>query len=239
MTRQNDVNALLHDSREKHDDIKNKYEEALKNKSLDLRIPVKNLMENLRSALDYMAHDIYEQVCKPDRNSRGLPDPRNVYFPYSKEASAFPSSIGSSLPNLSSLSPNIYSLIEAIQPFRCGDSWLYDFCKVLNENKHERLVPQERVETQQYEVKGQHGSVSISREPGISVTSTPGAVKIMGVPTDFRGDHIATHPAGNLKHQIKTWVAFKFDGTDINIIALLNKAVPGINGFSDSLFQEI
>ncbi|RPJ57490.1 MAG: hypothetical protein EHM12_09100 [Dehalococcoidia bacterium] len=237
MSRKADVIALLDDCIAKHNDIKRRYNDALKNKSLDLRIPVKNLMENLRSALDYIAHDIYDSICKPDRAAKRLPDPRTIYFPYSQQPADFVSSIGSSLPNLSILSPNVYSIVESIQPFKSGNSWLYDLCKILNENKHDRLVPQERKETGTYTVKRQQGSVSIARGPGISVTSMPGAVTIMGVPADFRGDHIATHPAGNLKHEIITWVAFIFEGTAINILGLLDKSVPGIKAFSVSLYR--
>lgn len=237
MSRVSDVKLLLDDCIIKHTEIKNQYDKALKNKSLDLRIPVKNLMENLRSALDYIAHDIYEIICQPDKIANGLSDSRTIYFPYAQNISNFASSVGLSLPNLSSLSPNVYSLVESIQPFKCGDSWLYDLCRILNENKHDRLVPQERKETGTYTVSGQHGSVSIACGSGISVTSMPGAVKIMGVPADFRGDHIATHPAGNLKHVKTTWVAFMFEGTTVNILGLLDKSVPGIKAFSEDLYK--
>jgi len=236
MSRRSDINMLMADCEIKYKKIKNKYNEALRNKSLDLRIPVKNLMENLRSSLDYMAHDIYEHICKPDRIAKGLSDPKNIYFPYSKKAVDFPSRISSSFPNLKILSSSVYSHIESIQPFRCGDSWLYDLCRILNENKHDRLVPQERKETEIYTVSGQHGSISIYKNPGTNITSKPGAVKIMGVPSEFKGDHVITNSKGQLKHKLIKWVAFNFEGTSINIIALLDKSVPKIKIFADFLY---
>lgn len=237
MSRSADVSSLLRDCEIKHSMIKSKYDEALKNESMDLRIPVKNLMENLRSALDYMAQDIYEIICKPDRVARNLPDPRNIYFPYAKAEADFRSRVGASLPNLETLSQVIYNHLLSIQPCKCNDTWLYDLCSILNENKHDRLVPQTRKETETYSVKNEKGSVSISRAPGVSITSMPSAVRIMGVPAEFRGDHIATHPAGGLKHEITRWVAFNFEGTSVNILGLFEKSVPGIRDFSEKLYS--
>ena len=54
MNRKNDTVVILDAAIEQHKQVLASYERALLNKSLDLRVPVKNAMENLRSALDYM-----------------------------------------------------------------------------------------------------------------------------------------------------------------------------------------
>ncbi len=239
MSRRNDVEAILKAVKDQHEDLKSKYDEALKNKSLDLRVQVKNMMENLRSALDYMAHDIYESFCKSIRLAAGKPDPCNIYFPYAKSEQDFNSRINSTLPGLQSQSSVVFNLLHSIQPFKCNNTWLYDLCSVLNKNKHERLVPQERKETETYSVKGDHGSVSINRRQGCSVTSKPGAVKIFGVPAQFMGDTISTDPHGGLTHEITRWISFTFEGTNINVLGLLNKSVEGINNFANNLYQYI
>src|SRR5512145_502440 len=130
MNRKNDVDAILVAAIQQHSTVRQGYERALQDKSLDLRVPVKNLMENLRSALDYMAHDIYESCCQAARTASGQPDPKNIYFPYGKTEADFKAGVGSSLPSLATLAPDIYKILLSIQPFACGDSWLCDLCVI-------------------------------------------------------------------------------------------------------------
>lgn len=196
-------------------------------------------MENLRSALDYMAHDVYEAKCQPVRVAAGKADPRNIYFPYGKTTADFFSGVQSSLPDLKTISIDIYNILESVQPYKIGNNWLYDLCSILNEKKHERLVPQERKETGTYTVSGEQGSISIATGLGISITSMPGAVKIFGVPAEFLGDRIVTHPAGGLTHEKVTWVAFIFEGTSVNVLGLLEQATSGISKLNNELYARI
>ena len=103
-------------------------------------------MENLRSALDYIAHDIYELQIAPVRTAEGKPEVKKIYFPYGETENNFKSGIGSSLPDLKKISQDLYDIIENIQPYKVGDNWLYDFCRVLNEKKHDTLTPQKKEE---------------------------------------------------------------------------------------------
>ena len=96
MTRRKDTSTIITAARKQYESIRNDYDRALSEQTLDLRIPVKNLMENLRSSLDYMAHDIYNVCCKPARLIDGKPDPRNIYFPYGLIEQDFKAGIGSS-----------------------------------------------------------------------------------------------------------------------------------------------
>ena len=236
MKRYEDVITLITESKEQYMEVKELYDKSLKDKSLDIRIKVKNLMENLRSILDYTTHDIYEEVCKYNRQKSGKSDPSNIYFPYGKNENDFKSSIGRSLPNLEILSPPTYELIKNVQPFVSNDSWLYDLCVINNENKHDKLTPQTREETETYTVRGSHGSVStMVNNPNVRVTSKPGAVKIFGVPAQFTPDGIKTAPS-DLKHERTIWVSFVFEGTNINVLNLLNKAVPGIETLVTSIY---
>jgi hypothetical protein len=82
MKRYRDVLTLIYESTKQYSEIQQLYDKSLLDKSLDIRIKVKNLMENLRSLLDYTAYDTYESVCKPHRQKSSKPDPRNIYFPY-------------------------------------------------------------------------------------------------------------------------------------------------------------
>ena len=240
MNRKNDTKVILDAAFVQHKQIAASYESALRNKSLDLRVPVKNVMENLRSALDYMAHDIYEVCCQPKRAANGLPDPKNIYFPYGRTEDDFKSRAGSSLPGIDTASPPVYKLLVSIQPFTCGDDWLYQMCSILNEKKHDRLTEQVRTETQTHTIQGRQGSVTIPvKNPNAKVVSKPGAIKIFGVPAEFREDGIYTAPSPDLQHIRTIWVGFTFAGTHVNIIGLLNKAVTGVKEFSDELHKLI
>ena len=112
MSQKNDVVAILKAASDQYEEVKTKYEAALKDKSMDLRISVKILMEHLRSALDYMAHDIYDTFCKPSLLAAGQSDPHNIYFPYAKSEQDFRSRIGAGLSGLDPFSEDIFILDE-------------------------------------------------------------------------------------------------------------------------------
>jgi len=237
--RYKDVIALIKESKEQYLEVKKLYDKSLKDQSLDIRIKVKNLMENLRSVLDYTAHDIYEDICKPYQQKSGKTDPSNIYFPYGKNENDFKASIGRFLPDLEILSPSIYKLIESFQPFASNNSWLYDLCSINNENKHDKLTPQTREEIETYTVSGPRGSVStITNNPNIKVTSEPGAVEIFGVPVQFTPEGIKTAPS-DLKHKKTIWVSFIFEGTNINVLNLLNNVLLGIEDLTASIYKEL
>jgi hypothetical protein len=240
MNRKSDVESILHSASQQYRDICQDYEKALRDKSLDLRVPVKNLMENLRSALDYMSHDIYENYCQPNQPTVGNSKTPRIYFPYGRTDADFKSSIGRSLPGLANSSPEIYQMIQSIQPFSCGDAWLCDFSEILNEKKHNKLTTQMRSESETYTIESKQGSVTIPvNNPKMKVVSRPGGVKLFGVPAEFREDGIYTVPSTELKHRRTKWIAFTFSGTNVNVISLLEKATMGINAFVEMLYQQI
>ncbi len=240
MSRKEDVEMVLAEAKKQHEEICDAYNKEFCNEALDLHVPVKNLMENLRSALDYMAHDIYESCCQAERVATGKSEPRNIYFPYGRTETDFRSSVGSSLPGLATLAPNAYDLLISLQPFRCGDSWLYDLCSILNEQKHDRLTPQMRSETETYTVSKGTGNVTIRiNDPSVHVRSLQGAVKIFGVPAQFTDQGIRTAPSDQLTHERTRWVAFLFEGTSTNVLTLLNTAVPIISNLGKRLYEEL
>ena len=239
MKRYSDVLALIQESTDQFNEVKVLYEKALRDKSLDIRIKVKNLMENLRSILDYTTHDIYEDICKPYREKLGKRDPRRIYFPYGRTEDVFRSNITKSLPNLKNLSMPIFILIKSVQPFVSNNPWLCDLCSISNANKHDRLTPQTHDEIETDTVKGNQGSVSVViKNPNVRVTSQPGAVDIFGVPAQFTPEGIKTAPS-NLRHKRTIWVSFVFTGTNVDVVNLLRNAVPGVGVLSNSVYQEL
>ena len=62
MSKKSDINALLDSIQEEFLEIKTAYDKALQSKELPsgLKIKIKNFLENAKSLLDYLAHDICE-----------------------------------------------------------------------------------------------------------------------------------------------------------------------------------
>lgn len=99
------------------------------------KVNVKNTLENLRSILDYAAQDI--QVELKCRNKNKVPD--KVYFPYGQKENLFKISIQKNLPGLSEHLSAVHTLVQNMQPFKCGDPWLVDLCGLTNDAKHNNL----------------------------------------------------------------------------------------------------
>jgi len=84
-SRERQINALIIKAKKQYSAIESEYESSLAQKSVseDLSIDIKNLCENLRSALDYLAHDIQETHC-PSLNKKD-----KIYFPILPDINQF------------------------------------------------------------------------------------------------------------------------------------------------------
>ena len=100
-----------------------------------LRTKVGHCFEDLRRCLEYSAQDVWSSYTKK-KNS--------VYFPYGSTEDIFHKSVKKNLPALKEQAPAAYELIESMQPFSDGNDWLAELCKHTNFNKHNRLSPQVR-----------------------------------------------------------------------------------------------
>lgn len=106
-----------------------------------LQIAVKEILEHLRSALDYCARELCERatgVAPP----AGIP----VYFPIAArgfDRKDFRSRVGKCLPGLLASREDLVSVLESFQEFASlANRWLPDLATLCNENKHERLSAQ-------------------------------------------------------------------------------------------------
>ncbi|HQH17986.1 MAG TPA: hypothetical protein PKZ43_00410 [Bacteroidales bacterium] len=240
--RKNDVNALIEHAKNDFENIKNQYSKALDETSISstLQINIKNFMENLRSALDYLAHDIYEKHIAPYRKTNGKPEIIKIFFPYGKTENDFKSGVGSSLPDLKIVSIKLYEIIEAIQPYKIGDNWLYDFCKILNDKKHNTLTPQTKTKKQTMTALSGSSSITIPiNNPNISIQQGKNAnITFNGVPIQLSNQGIEPLAPG-LERTITTWIYFKFSDTNIEVLPLLKKSIDGIKILSGKVYQEI
>jgi hypothetical protein len=100
----------------------------------ELRVDLKNLLENHRSALEYVAHYMAEK-CMP------VPRPKDVQFPVAKPSDD-PVTFGQKLnlwfPGLASKFPALTTHLISIQPFNT-EQWLYRLSEITNYHKHHSL----------------------------------------------------------------------------------------------------
>lgn len=238
--RDSDVRDLLEHVDNHLATIKDAYQRALQSKEVPatLRIDIKNAMENLRSALDYMAHDIAEVVVAPHRVTNNLVPIRRVYFPYGRDKQAFEESSQRTLPDLRALNLRVFDIIAAIQPHTCGDMWLYDFCSTLNDNKHDALSAQERSERKSYKIGRAGGGPTISAPAG-AIKAPPGAISIGGAPVTFDPSTGIPVQTPGLDVQVVTWVSFKFKDTNVEVYPLIEAATTAIRRTSEQLYEEL
>lgn len=131
--------------------------ESLYNASLDkceldtkLLIKYKNLLENLRSALDYCAHGLCEKY--------GTSSKHNIYFPYASldtTKSQFNKRIEKNIPGLSKSRPDLVEFLENMQHFsREGAEWFPQFMHLTNKNKHVKLTPSSKMNGVSFTTEG-------------------------------------------------------------------------------------
>lgn len=228
-----DARQLVEHSRERFPGIKSAYEASLSEQEIkpQLLIEIKNLMENLRSAMDFSAHGLFEKYGSSTSKS-----PR-IYFPYaplSQPEAEFRrlKRIDVCIPGLSGNRSDIVERIISFQHFSDElNQWLPVFMQLNNENKHQQLTPQIRKETK--ELKISSGGASISLGSGASISIGQGAsIRIGGMTIPGGQEFNAERPPvtiGPGEKEVVTWVAFHFLTTGISVFPLLNQALDGVD----------
>ena len=236
--RKSDVDCLLSYVNESFEELEKEYNNSLECKeiSCSLKIRIKNSCENIRSCLDYIASDVDEIVIRPYRkkNQQKLRD--KIYFPYGNNKINFDQSVQRNLPELLIVDKRIYSLIESIQPYKCGNSWLYDLCNIVNTNKHDSLSPQTKQEQLSYKIEKPNTGLSISGPAG-SIKGPPGSIKMGGIPINFDTKTGLPLEVDGLKRTIIKWVSFVFEGTNINVLNLIKTSLGEIQKFTERIYE--
>lgn len=211
--------------------IEQAYKESLHDREIKktLLIEIKNFMENLRSALDFTAHGLF------DKYGNSTPSKPRIYFPYawaSLDKVHFQSNniIEKNLPGVTANRPDIATKIESYQHFEnVANSWLPKFMELNNENKHQQLTPQIRKETKQLNISS--GGASISLGQGASISLGHGAsISFGGLVIPGGQSFDANNPAkiiGQGKQEVITWISFLFSTNNELVLPLLKQALDG------------
>ena len=206
------------------------YQKTLRVKIIEnnLKIDIKDYFSKLRSILDYLAHDIVEKYCP-------TADPKNkLYFPIRADQASFENEMRKAYPNLIADNKIIYDVLASVQPFqRPENNWLLNFNKLNNENKHEQLVAQKRMETKRVNVQFNNGSVSWNP----SAVRFGAGISIGGVPVNPQTQMPQT--SNTQAVTIETWVDFRFEGLDVSVLELTRESLKQIQKIYDDIKGEI
>jgi len=231
MSRKSDIEALLARAEKVLPKIIEEYEKSLHSQTIhaDLRIDIKDFFGNLRSVLDYIAHDIVDKYC-PNANKNDI-----LYFPIRGDKNSFEGVMKKSYPDLDTINKKVYDILEQEQPYiKAENQWLTQFNKLNNENKHDNLVPQTRQETKR---------VNVDIEGGGSVNWNPSGVRfgsgvyIGGVPVDPNTQMPV--PSSTQTVTAQTWVDFHFDDINVSAIWLTQESMKRIRQIYESLKSEL
>lgn len=237
-----DAIELINESKETLKEIKASYEDSLHDKEVKskLLIKIKNFMENVRSALDFTAHELFDKF---GTTSGSTP---NIYFPYAwdeLDLNGFRTKnrIEKCIPGLIANRSDIASKIEEYQHFSHKDNWwLPKFMDLNNENKHQRLTPQTRKETKQLNIKSSGGGASISLGGGASISLGHGASIQIGdtfIPGGQSFDSNNPPVTFGGTKEIITWVSFEFTDNGQQVVPLLEASLNGAERIVNELVE--
>lgn len=224
-----DAIALVDHASDELTKIRTAYEQALLAQSVSpaLLIAIKNLCENLRSALDFVSVSVHEKHC-----SNGVAK-SNIGFPYAKVTTSekeFREFLTKRFVGLSASRIDLFEGLIDVQHFGSkGFTWLPTFIELNNESKHQRLIPQVRREQRELHIS--NGSTGIVLEQGAAIVLGSGASVNVGGALIHGGQTVSTDNIPSMqggKAEIIAWISFHFESNNQPVIPLLLKATAGV-----------
>jgi hypothetical protein len=176
MTTMDDINALLDDADEQIGVIQALHDPALSDEKerRRFRTRVKNVLENQRSALDYLSVGITEKYGKP----KGL-----IYYPLAQSEQDFAAQMDGKMPGVAAARPDIADAIKRRQPYLQTHEWLRQLNQLTREHKHNRLAVQMVRETYLCRVIEKRTGAYVAWQ-GLNLL--PGRIESMGGTIEFR-----------------------------------------------------
>lgn len=200
-----------------------------------LRSLVKSIASDLRSVLDYSAHTIYETYSTKYFSG---------YFPFGQDEASFVKNVKGNLNGLETQRPDLYVIVESIQPHKANSCWLETLCKIAAATKHRELVKQRRVNSGT--VKTSIGGFLVVG--GASVTIDGGAYNGLvierGSPFTISNERPLVEIEADYGIPIKGFrefdkVTFELVGFDVDALTLLSTARKEIGVFVENLKSAI
>lgn len=172
-----DIADLLADTEDQLQLVAQIYEKSARQGAQDQRLKprIKNVLENQRSILDYLAHHIHDRY--------GIPTDKKIYYPLARTPANFPSQCDQRMPGVRKARPDIAGAIERCQPY--NRIWLLWLTKLVNDHKHRVLTKHVRHATTRTHLAAPGGGtmtvqgVSFQDEHGRPITPS----EYFGVPS--------------------------------------------------------
>lgn len=224
-----EIGALLSEADAQIAVVETLYRDSLENKQIPLvlQTKIKGALENQRSALEYIAHEITDRYGGTARR---------IYFPYAPTQPDFATRMEQNMPGVAVNRADIADAIEECQPYMTSPPWLAYLVPLTNENKHNRLSPQTRDETRWIDTRvgaGHSGVVFQPYQPGKGGVSFAGQVFINGTevdPTTLQPRH------GGPKPYIETiYVDWLFSDLNLSAIVTLKDIQRGVRSAVESI----
>lgn len=218
--------------------IKAEYTKALSAQFVSpaLLISIKNLFENLRTALDFMSVDIHQRYCHRSTKKLKISFP---YADYGANADDYRASLAKRFDGLEKQRRDLFEALVDCQYFGSkGFTWLPKFIELNNENKHQQLTPQIRREKRALRIKG-GGTMSTVNQGGAVVlksgaTMSVGRAKLKG-PQIVSPQNLPDMQGGH--SEIIIWHEFHFETNNEAVLPLLSKATAGVREIVELLNQ--
>jgi hypothetical protein len=207
------------------DDHGDPYEEALVTGtvSAEMKIALKEILDHLRSALDYAAREIWER-------SSGLPVHARVYFPITARnfnKKDFGSLVGRQMPGVPQSRPDLLAVLESLQPFMSSkNGWLADLGTLANKTKHEQLMVNHVTALQLKTWRDEQGLVLSSAKKADGTPYSPGVLMLLGQRVVPPADDVLYD--GPMYYLCLTPI-------DQELLTFLRVAIPGVLGIVTTL----
>ncbi len=230
MSRKDDIYLILDSIKNDYAELFSSYNESLFKKSTDpkLSLKVKNYLENAKSTLDYLAHEIGDKT--------GVPKDQKIYFPIieqNKNIDSFKGAVERNLPALEKKRKDVYDLLESLQPYQKNNEWLGDLANIVNVHKHNLLIPQRKTETQRITSKHVDGR-SVSWDPSGVIFNN--GVYINDAPINPASQMPIETPETTITREI--WVDFVFDDDKkISVIGLIKNIKEKLPEIVEKIFS--
>ncbi len=218
MKRFEDIDILLSEAEKQLQEISQLYQASLKSENINPRIGVliKNFFENVRSPLDYLAKEICETL---------LSFSGETGFPiFSETKGRFENFIKRKLPDLKARHSALYKELEKAQKYnRNGLRFLPLLAGLVNENKHDQLTHQKKIEQKTLEISFPGGaSIQMGHSGSISGggTISSGGAWFSPAGGVISPDRPVTVGQG-IQQQISKWVSFQFQTINREVMEVL------------------
>jgi hypothetical protein len=224
-----DATDLIRDSKSKFNLIRTGCTRSLEVRTIEkqLTIDIKHCLENLRSALDYTARDLFVRFVS---SSKANP---KLYFPYTSKHKDFKKRIDECIPGLSSARPDLVQMLETFQDFHSGRSWMLRFMELTNKSKHVELSPQTRVQQKGIKISsGEHGLITSK------LIVHPGGRAVIGgkdIPAGEYGPDSLPDVGPDATAEVTTWESLHFTINDCEVISFINESIDLVSAIVENI----